>query len=65
MIRIIVGLLLLSSSMVTITTIGHGFPGILFMDDPKHFFLSEMTFTILGGIGLPIMLWGFADVSQR
>mgnify|MGYP000539354683 CR=1 FL=1 len=65
MIRIIVGLLLLSSSMVTITTIGHGFPGILFMDDPKHFFLSEMIFTVGAGIGLPIMLCGIVDTAIR
>ena len=65
MFRIIVGLLLLSISMTTLDGIGHGFPGILFMADPKHFFVGEMVFTVLAGIGLPVMLWGIADTAIR
>jgi hypothetical protein len=51
--------------MTTLDGIGHGFPGILFMDDPKHFFIGEMVFTVLAGIGLPVMLWGIADTAIR
>ena len=62
MFKIIFGLLLISFSMTTITSIGPGFEGVLFMDEPKDFFLAEMLFTVLASIGLPIMLWGIADL---
>ena len=65
MFKIILGLLLLSFSMTTITSIGPDFPGVLFMDNPKDFFIAEMLFTVGVGIGLPIMLWGIADTAIR
>ena len=65
MLRILVGMLLISVSMTTISSIGPGFEGVLFMDEPKDFFLTEMLFTVGIGIGLPIMLWGIADTAIR
>ena len=65
MFKIIFGLLLISVSMTTITSIGPGFEGVLFMDEPKDFFLAEMLFTVGAGIGFPIMLWGIADTAIR
>ena len=65
MFKIIFGLLLISVSMTTISSIGPGFEGVLFMDEPKDFFLAEMLFTVGAGIGLPIMLWGIADTAIR
>ena len=65
MLRIIIGMLLISVSMTTISSIGPGFEGVLFMDEPKDFFLAEMIFTIGVGIGLPIVLWGIVDTSIR
>tara|TARA_B100000131_G_scaffold145403_1_gene141444 strand:- start:661 stop:819 length:159 start_codon:yes stop_codon:yes gene_type:complete len=51
--------------MTTITSIGPGFEGVLFMDQPRDFFLTELIFTVGVGIGLPIMLWGIADTAIR
>ena len=65
MVRIIFGMLLISVSMSTISSIGPGFEGVLFMDEPKDFFLTELIFTVGVGIGLPIMLWGIADTAIR
>ena len=65
MLRIIVGMLLISVSMSTVSSIGPGFEGVLFMEEPKDFFLAEMIFTIGAGIGLPIVLWGIADTAIR
>ena len=65
MFKIIIGMLLISVSMTTISSIGPGFEGVLFMEEPKDFFLAEMIFTIGAGIGLPIMLWGIADTAIR
>ena len=65
MLRILIGLLLISVSMTTITSIGPGFEGVLFMEEPKDFFLTELIFTVGVGIGLPIMLWGIADTAIR
>ena len=65
MLRIIVGMLLISVSMTTISSIGPGFEGVLFMDQPRDFFLTELIFTVGVGIGLPIMLWGIADTAIR
>ena len=65
MLKILVGMLLISVSMTTISSIGPGFEGVLFMDEPKDFFLTEMLFTVGIGIGLPIMLWGIADTAIR
>ncbi len=65
MLRILIGLLLISVSMTTITSIGPGFEGVLFMDQPRDFFLTELIFTVGVGIGLPIMLWGIADTAIR
>ena len=65
MLRIIIGMLLISVSMTTVSSIGPGFEGVLFMEEPKDFFLAEMIFTIGTGIGLPIMLWGIADTAIR
>ena len=64
MLRIIVGMLLISVSMTTISSIGH-VQGVLFMDEPKDFFLTELIFTVGAGIGLPILLWGIADTAIR
>ena len=63
MLRIIFGMLLISVSMTTISSIGPGFEGVLFMDEPRDFFLTELIFTVGVGIGLPIMLWGIADTA--
>lgn len=65
MLRIIIGMLLISVSMTTISSIGPGFEGVLFMEEPKDFFMAELIFTIGAGIGLPIMLWGIADTAIR
>ena len=65
MLRIIVGMLLISVSMTTISSIGPGVEGVLFMDEPKDFFLAEMIFPIGAGIGVPIVLWGIADTAIR
>ena len=65
MLKILVGMLLISVSMTTISSIGPGFEGVLFMEEPKDFFMAEMIFTIGVGIGLPIMLWGIADTAIR
>ena len=65
MLKILVGLLLISVSMTTITSIGPGFEGVLFMEEPKDFFLAEMLFTVGAGIGLPIMLCGIVDTAIR
>ena len=65
MLRILIRLLLISVSMTTITSIGPGFEGVLFMDQPRDFFLTELIFTVGVGIGLPIMLWGIADTAIR
>ena len=65
MLRIIVGMLLISVSMTTVSSIGPGFEGVLFMDEPRDFFLTELIFTVGVGIGLPIMLWGIADTAIR
>ena len=65
MLKILVGLLLISVSMTTITSIGPSFEGVLFMEEPKDFFLAEMLFTVGAGIGLPIMLCGIVDTAIR
>ena len=65
MLKILIGMLLISVSMTTISRIGPGFEGVLFMEEPKDFFLTEMIFTIGAGIGLPIILWGIADTAIR
>ena len=65
MLKILIGVLLISVSMTTISSIGPGFEGVLFMEEPKDFFLAEMIFTIGAGIGLPIVLWGIADTAIR
>ena len=65
MLRIIIGMLLISVSMTTISSIGPCLEGVLFMYEPKDFFLAEMIFTIGAGIGLPIVLWGIVDTSIR
>ena len=65
MFKIIIGMLLISVSMTTISSIGPGFEGVLFMDQPRDFFLTELIFTVGVGIGLPIMLWGIADTAIR
>ena len=51
--------------MTTISSIGPGFEGVLFMEEPKDFFLAEMIFTVGVGIGLPIVLWGIVDTAIR
>ena len=63
MFKIILGLLLLSFSMTTITSIGPDFPGVLFMDTQKDFFIAELVFSVMAGIGLPVMLWGIVDLA--
>ena len=63
MFKIIAGLLLLSFSMTTITSIGPDFPGVLFMDNPKDFFIAELVFSVMAGISLPVMLWGIVDLA--
>ena len=65
MLKILIGMLLISVSMTTISSIGPGFEGVLFMEEPKDFFLAEMIVTVGAGIGLPIMLWGIADTAIR
>ena len=65
MLKILIGVLLISVSMTTISSIGPGFEGVLFMEEPKDFFMAEMIFTVGVGIGLPIMLWGIADTAIR
>ena len=65
MLRILIGLLLISVSMTTITSIGPGFEGVLFMDQPRDFFLTELIFTVGVGIGLPILLCGIVDTAIR
>ena len=65
MLKILIGVLLISVSMTTISSIGPGFEGVLFMEEPKDFFMAELIFTIGAGIGLPIMLWGIADTAIR
>ncbi len=65
MFKIIIGMLLISVSMTTISSIGPGFEGVLFMEEPRDFFLAEMIFTIGAGIGLPMVLWGIADTAIR
>ena len=62
MFKIIFGLLLISFSMTTINSIGPGFEGVLFMDNPQDFFLAELVFSVAAGIGLPIILWGIVDL---
>ena len=49
--------------MTTITSIGPDFPGVLFMDNPKDFFIAELVFSVMAGIGLPVMLWGIVDLA--
>ena len=51
MLKILIGMMLISVLMTTISSIGPGFEGVLFMDEPKDFFLAEMIFTIGAGIG--------------
>ena len=41
-------MLLISVSMTTISSIGPGFEGVLFMEEPKDFFMAEMIFTVGG-----------------
>ena len=65
MLKILIGVLLISVSMTTISSIGPGFEGVLFMEEPKDFFMAEMIFTVGAGIGLPIVLWGIADTAIR
>ena len=65
MLKILIGVLLISVSMTTISSIGPGFEGVLFMEEPKDFFMAEMIFTVGAGIGLPILLWGIADTAIR
>ena len=65
MLRIIVGMLLISVSMTTISSIGPGFEGRAVHGRAKDFFMAEMIFTVGVGIGLPIMLWGIADTAIR
>ena len=65
MFKIIFGLLLISFSMTTISSIGPGFEGVLFMEEPKDFFMAEMIFTVGAGIGLPILLCGIVDTAIR
>ncbi len=62
MFKIIFGLLLISFSMTTITSMGPAFECVWFMDEPQDFFLAEMLFTVLASNGLPIMLLGYADL---
>ncbi len=65
MLKILIGVLLISVSMTTISSIGPGFEGVLFMEEPKDFFLAEMIFTVGAGIGLPILLCGIVDTAIR
>ena len=51
--------------MTTISSIGPGFEGVLFMEEPKDFFMAEMIFTVGAGIGLPILLCGIVDTAIR
>lgn len=65
MLKILIGVLLISVSMTTISSIGPGFEGVLFMEEPKDFFMAEMIFTVGAGIGLPILLCGIVDTAIR
>ena len=64
MIRIIGGLLLLSLGITTIGNTGPDFPGVLFLDNPKDFFIAESMFSVMAGIGLPGTLWGIYDLGK-
>lgn len=65
MFRILLGTLLLSLGMVSVGSLPTDFSGLLFMDNPKDFLNSEVLFTVLAGVGLPLLLCGFADTIKR